>query len=346
MGIDRSDGTGRIVVDGLDTSAMNEEFIGQLRKAGVNCVHKSVGNALSFGPLLRFVDEHAADLVLARTTEEILQAKRDGKIAIVCGSQAASLYIGDLGGLYSGTYASLVNALRTNYELGLRTEGICYNVASVFGGGCLEPRAPLTRAGRRLVEEIHKLGILLDVGGHTGEQTSLDALAMSSGVPVVCTHTNVAALNANPRATSDRVLEGIANTGGVIGLTAVSDFMTHNATKVAPNSRNPQAPLTALLDQYDYLKRLVGADHVGLGPDFVWGRPENMRVGSGDDVFFPPDMLSEATLQTVHYIKDFENISKLPALERGLADRGWSKLELDKLLGANWMRVYKAAWGK
>jgi membrane dipeptidase len=341
-----SNDSGRIVVDGLDASAMTDEFIGLLRQGGVNCVHKSVGHPYSFGPVLRFVDRHASDVVMARTAEQILQAKQNGKIAIVCGSQAASLHLSDLGGLYSSTFASLVSALRTEYEMGLRTLGICYNVASIFGGGCLDPTAPLTRVGRRLVEETHKLRILLDVGGHTGEQTSLDALAMSSGVPVVCTHTNIAALNANPRATSDRVLEAIAKTGGVVGLTAVSEFMTHNASSAAQGLRSPQAPLDVLLDQYDYLKRLVGADHVALGPDFIWGRAENLCVGTEDSVLFPPDMMSENTLDKVHYVKDFDDISKLPALERGLAERGWSRSELDKLLGANWIRVYRAAWGK
>src|SRR5690606_5026108 len=108
----------------------------------------------------------------------------------------------------------------------------------------------------KLVEQIHKLRIVLDVGGHTGEQTSLDALAMSSGVPVVCTHTNVRALTDNPRCTSDKVFEAIARTGGVIGLTAFNDFHARSR-KDAGVLRTPQVGLDKHLDQYDYLKRLI-----------------------------------------------------------------------------------------
>lgn len=333
----------RIVINGLDTSDITEEFVGLLRQGGVHCSHVSLDDAYSYGSVLRFVDQHAGDVTIAKTAAQIVQARRDGKIAFVFGSQAASDYIPELftGGARQ-THETIAEALRTHYELGMRTQGISYNVASIFGGGCLEPRSPLTRAGRRLVEEIHKLRILLDVGGHTGEQTSLDALAMSTGVPVVCTHTNVAALNPNPRATSDRVLEAIAKTGGVIGVTTISDFHTRNADSIAQGPRSPQATLDTHLDHYDYLKRLVGIDHVGLGTDHIWGWGNSYAHTAQDNLLFPADAMSDGPSQLV---KDFENISKLPNVERGLASRGWSQAELDKLMGANWLRVYQRVWG-
>jgi len=334
-------GTARIVINGLDTSDVTAEFLGLLRQGGVHCSHVSKDDAYSYGSLLRFVDRHPKEVAIAKTTEAILQAKRDGKIALVCGSQAASDYIPQLfpEGVRK-TYETVAVALRVNYELGMRTQGIAYNTANIFGGGCLEPRSPLTRVGRRLVEEIHKLRILLDVGGHTGEQTSLDALAMSGGVPVVCTHTNIAALKPNPRATSDRVLEAIARSGGVIGLTAISDFLVRDAD--AKNPRSPQATLEMLLDQYDYLKRLVGIDHIGLGTDHIWGWGNEYVHAAEDNILFPPDTMSDGPSQLV---KDFENVAKLPNLERGLLSRGWRQAELDQLMGANWLRIYKAAWG-
>ncbi len=200
----------------------------------------------------------------------------------------------------------------------------------------------LLHPGRRLCEEIHKLGIILDVGGHTGEQTSLDAIAMSKGVPIVCTHTNVAALNANPRAASDRVFEAIAATGGVIGLTAISDFHMRSQHKLGPDGgRSPRASLEVHLDQYDYLKKLVGVDHVGLGPDFVWGWGNRFEHAARDSMSFPPESLSDGKPQLV---EAFENISMLPNVERGLSARGWSRSELDKLMGANWLRVYEQVW--
>lgn len=335
----------RLVISGLDTSRMTEAFIGLLRQGGVHCSHVSLYGAYSYGGLLRFVDQHAKDVTVARTAQQILGARRDGRIALVCGSQAASDYIPQLMTQGPGqTYGVIAEALRTQYELGMRTQGISYNTANIFGGGCLEPRSPLTRVGRRLVEEIHKLRILLDVGGHTGEQTSLDALEMSTGVPVVCTHTNVAALNPNPRATSDRVLEKIAQSGGVVGVTAISDFHTRNSDSIKRDGpRSPQATLDQHLDQYDYLKRLIGVDHLALGPDFIFGSMAESYVNvAPDSVNFPSDSMGDGQAPLV---KDFENISKLPNLVRGLQGRGWSEPELDKLMGANWLRVYGRVWG-
>ena len=215
--------------------------------------------------------------------------------------------------------------------------GLCYNVANPFGAGCLEPHIPLTRAGRRLVEEIHALNLVLDVGGHTGEQTTLDAIAMSTGVPVICTHTNVKALNDNARCSSDRVFDAIAATGGVIGLTAVSDFL------VRPRGNTglvPQATLDQYLDQFDYLRKRVGVDHVGLGPDFVDGMDIPYGGGINQEIM-PPDLLGEPWL----YVKGFESIAEAPNVSRGLRGRGWTDDDVNKAMGGNWLRVYEQVWG-
>ncbi len=333
----------RVVINGLDTSDINDEFLGLLREGGVNCSHVTVGEAYTFGTMLRFVDERQDKVTIARTTEQILAAKQAGKIAFLFGAQSADYVSAMITTGPRQTYETIRTALRVQYELGMRTQGICYNVANVFGGGCLEPKTPLTKAGQELVEAIHKQRILLNVGGHTGEQTSLDALAISSGVPVVCSHTNVAALNPNPRATSDRVLEAIAKTGGVVGVTAVSDFHMRSAADVANHEpRSPQAMLDRHLDEYDYLKRLIGVDHIALGTDFIWGWGNSYTHSTADNMVFPAETMSEGPSQVV---RDFENISKLGNLERGLSQRGWSRAEIDKLLGGNWLRVYRSAWG-
>jgi len=65
------------------------------------------------------------------------------------------------------------------------------------------------------------------------------------------------------------------------------------------------------LDQYDYLKKLIGVDHMGLGPDFVWGWGETFNMQAESSVTFPPEALSNGPAVTV---KDYENISKLPNL--------------------------------
>lgn len=334
---------GRLVVDGLDTSVMNEGFLKLLRTGGAHCVHQSMGGLDSYGTLHDFLDAHQAEIVLATTVRGIHEAREQGKLSVVLGVQDANLLERMLVKDPTQGYGTVAGGLRAYYELGLRIHGICYNVANVFGGGCMDPEVPLTRAGRRLVEEIHKRRIVLDVGGHTGERTSLDAIALSAGVPVVCTHTNVRALNANMRAVTDRLVEAIAGTGGVIGITAISDFLVRNPTSSKQHGpRSPRAQLPAYLDQVDYVRRLVGVDHVALGPDFVWGWGETYDHKPEDSMTFPPEALSTGPALTV---EGFANISELPNVIAGLEKRGWPESDLDKLLGGNWLRVYERVWG-
>jgi len=336
--------SGRIVVDGLDTSVINAEYIDLLRKGGVHCIQRSAVEFTDFGFMHTLLDELADSMVLTTTVAEIQTAKADGKIALTTGAQHANVLEKYLDKSMEGTIFPMVPILRSFYELGLRIQGICYNVPNIFGGGCRDHAIPLSEVGHKLVEAIHKLNIILDVGGHTGEQTSLDAIAMSKGVPIICTHTNAAGLNANARAISDRLAEAIAGTGGVIGVTAVSDFHVRNPSNYKEHgARSPQASLEVHLDQYDYFKKLVGVDHIGLGPDFVWGWGDKWTHDNTQSLAFPPDSLGDGGPFEV--VKDFEEISKLPNVENGLRDRGWKQDELDKLLGGNWMRVYKQVWG-
>lgn len=334
---------GRIIVDGLDTSVVNEEFLAMARSSEVDCIHISMGDFDSYGQMYRFIDEHSNRVRLATTVAGIKTAKADGVISLVLGSQHANFLEKTLVKGATGRYQPFVDTLRAYYELGLRIQGICYNVANVFGGGMLDPRVPLTRAGHKLVEEVHKLNMILDVGGHTGEQTSLDAIAASSGVPVICSHTNAAALNPNPRAITDRLIEAIASTGGVVGLTAISDFHVRNAESAKEHGpTSAAASLDKHLDQYDHLKRLVGVEHIGLGPDFPWGWNEGFNHQGEGSLTFPTEALGDGN---VVLVEGWEDISQLHNVVNGLRGRGWSEKELDALLGGNWLRVYQKVWG-
>jgi membrane dipeptidase len=330
-------------VDGLDTSIVNDGFLDLLKTGGVDCVHKSMGDAASYGVIYGYLAKRRDTIIPAFTVREIRENKRLGKMSMVFGVQHANLLEALIPKDPTASYDRLAAGLQMYYDIGLRIHGICYNVANIFGGGCVDPAVPLTRAGRWLVEQIHSRRILLDVGGHTGEQTSLDALAISRGVPVVCTHTNAATLNPNLRATTDRVMEAIAKTGGVVGVTSISDFQVRNRTNYQSHGKvSPQATLENQLDQYDYVRKLIGIDHVAMGPDFVWGWGETFNSQPEKSVTFPAEALSEGPAVTT---KDFENISKLPNLIAGLRRRGWTEADLDKVLGGNWLRVYEQAWG-
>lgn len=334
----------RLIVDGLNVSNLSQQFIQQLRESNVNCVHTSLGGSTqNLGRLYKFADEHSNDVLIARSANDILYAHDNNRISFVIGTQAANYLESLLKKNISGRYDPMVFALRAHWELGVRIHSLCYNVSNIFGGGCLDHDAPLTRAGERLVEEIHNLNMVLDIGGHTGEQTSLEAIAISGGRPVICSHTNVRSLNPSLRAISNRLIEAIAETDGVIGITGVSDYhIRHDGNHKEHGPVSPKATLEMHLDQYDYVRDLVGVEHVGLGSDFTWPRGQFMKHEGKVSLTFPPELLSDGPIL---YVENYGNISQLDNVIAGLKDRGWSKSELSKLLGENWLRVYRKVWG-
>ncbi|MDE2803752.1 MAG: membrane dipeptidase [Gemmatimonadota bacterium] len=323
-----------IVVDGLFAGAMRLSHLRGMQEGGVHCgVAGGPSDMATFAALLRFFDEYADEVVLAKSVAEIRDAHGRGLVSNVFCWQSATV----LGDSFNSPIGSAATSLRAFYEIGLRQVGICYNVANAFGSGCLEPEGPLTRAGHRLVEEMHSLGIILDVGGHTGERTTLDAIAISDGVPVICSHTNIAAIADNYRCISDRVIDAIAGTGGVIGLTAVNDFHVRGRGNTGPT---PHVGIEEHVDQYDYIKNRVGVDHVGLGTDFVGGMAIPYGGGINAEII-TTDMVSEPW----RFIRGFESIAELPNVIDGLRRRGWTDDEVRKAMGANWLRVYQQVWG-
>lgn len=328
-----------LVVDGLSGAALTEDYLKMLKQGGVDCIQGSVGGMASFASLLSFCDQHADKIVQAGTVKEIRQAREQGKLAHVSGWQSADPLLGDAAAQGAFNVAPVSN-LRVYRELGLRVVSIVYNNPNIFGGGCVDPEIPLTREGHRYVEEIHKQRLVLDVGGHTGDQTSFDALAISDGVPVIVSHANSRTLMDNPRNIPDKLAEAIAKTGGVIGLTSVSDFHTRSR-KDAAVSHSPQATMSQLLDHFDYLKKLVGIDHVAIATDFMTGRTDLDSMGMIRELW-PAELYSE---QPWNMVKDFETITELPKLTQGLLDRGWSVPDVRKVLGENWLRVYEKVWG-
>jgi membrane dipeptidase len=240
-----------------------------------------------------------------------------------------------------GSINDLSAVLRGHYEIGLRILGIAYNLPNAFGSGNFYPYMELTSAGRGLVEEIHKLDMILDVGGHTGEQTSLDAIAMAPEIPVICSHTNVGAIADNPRCVSDRLIDAIAGTGGVIGLTAVNDFHVRGRGELDV-AHSPRIGLDQHIDQMDYLRHRVGVDHIGVGPDFVDGR------GLDYDLYNRTVSINRSIISDGPwlYLEGFEDISELPNVVAKMHERGWSSTDIDKVMGGNWLRVYEEVWGK
>ena len=144
----------RIVIDGLDTSIVNEGFLDLVAAGGVDCVHKSLDSVPTYAAIYAFLHAQRHRAVPALSVREIREAKQQKKVAFVFGVQHANLLEAMIPKNPLGSYTTLESGLQNYYDLGLRIHGICYNVSNNFGGGCMDPAVPLTRAGRWLVEAL------------------------------------------------------------------------------------------------------------------------------------------------------------------------------------------------
>lgn len=243
------------------------------------------------------LDETAEALLLAITAADVERAKTEGKVAGALSLEGAEALEGDLA------------VLRTLYRLGVRALGLTWNWRNQAADGLWEARTGggLTEFGAALVREANRLGVILDVA-HLAPAGVRDVLALSEA-PVVASHANARALCNSHRNLTDEQLEGIAASGGLVGVTYVSSFL----------AQNPQdASLERVLDHVDYIVKMIGVDHVGLGSDF--------------DGF-------------AGVLPGLEDVSRLPALTKGLVARGYTDEQVGKILGGNYLRVFRQVVG-
>ncbi len=207
-------------------------------------------------------------------------------------------------------------ALEMYHAAGLRSLGPVWSRSNQFAHGVpfQFPASPdtgpgLTDAGRELVHACNRLGIMLDVS-HLNEKGFWD-LAEITAAPIVATHSNAHALCPSTRNLTDKQLDAIAESGGVVGL-------NYNVPFLHPDgARDADMPLTVMADHVDYLVDKLGIDGVALGSDF-------------DGAMMPND-LSDA--------------SKLQNLIAVLRERGYDDEALRKIGYQNWVRVLRETWG-
>jgi membrane dipeptidase len=180
----------------------------------------------------------------------------------------------------------------------------------------------LPRAGVRAVAELEHLGVLLDVS-HLAAPALEHVLEIATKT-LVASHSSARAIRDHHRNLSDDHLRAIAATGGVIGINALPVFIDPQ-----------QATLDRVVDHLEHVAEVAGADHVGLGPDFL--RPYMDAVFPQFDTFVDlEDVDMKASVDGLATTRD------LPNLTERLVARGWSEADVRKVLGENWLRVFRA----
>jgi membrane dipeptidase len=201
-----------------------------------------------FGYFLNDLEQSSSDVVIVHKADDILRARAAQKIAAVLAIEHADC-----------TKRSL-NVLRMLYEIGVRSIGLTHNISSSAADGCLEARegVGLTQFGKSLVQEMNRLGMLVDLA-HVSPSAFFNALEVTAK-PVIFSHGNSRALCDHPRNLSDEQLKALAENGGVIGMSYVPPFID----KESPS-------LERLLDHIDHIVSVASVDIIGLGSDFDGG---------------------------------------------------------------------------
>jgi membrane dipeptidase len=157
----------------------------------------------------------------------------------------------------------------------------------------------------------------------------MDGIEASKG-PVAFTHANPLALAKSPRNKPDEAFKALAAKGGVAGVVRLPAWLTPRG----------QANVEDYLNAIDYLVKLIGVDHVALGTDFMEELPAEVMMASLKGI--SPENLQKYYSSTL--VEGFESPAEFPRVTEGLLSRGYSPEEVKKIMGGNWLRLFKEVW--
>ena len=248
---------------------------------------------------------------LVSTVDDMLAARQQGRLVVGFDLEDTN----PLGG-----QIAMIGAY---YDLGVRSMLMTYNGQNLAGFGCHAPEdAGLTSFGRAVVEEMNRVGMVLDVS-HCGYRTSMDALERTAS-PAIFSHSNMRSVWDHERNIRDDQARACAATGGVIGINGVGIFLGDNDISVAAMARH-----------IDYAVELVGPQHVGIGTDFVFDT-DDLNLELENPQIFPASYRGRRV--------DFFPPEQLAPLEAELAGRGYPAADIAAIMGGNFLRVARQVW--
>jgi microsomal dipeptidase-like Zn-dependent dipeptidase len=246
--------------------------------------------------------------------DDIRRAKDEGKLAVVFNSQGADYAVEDLG---------LMEEVKSR---GLRISGFTYNNDSPLAGGGTKQDHGVTELGKRWVEEMNRLNLVVDCS-HASNQTCIDA-ARHSIKPIIASHSPAYGLNQINRNITDEAMIAIGEKGGAVCTTGVGLFL------------NPEGDASpeAFAKHVNYTGDLIGRDKTCYSTDYMHNAYGMFKDNVANVDIFPPEKGFGSPAKNTAA----EHIWEVAAI---LEDEyGWSDGDVRGFLGENLMRVYKANW--
>ncbi len=292
--------------------------------------------------LYAWAARNPSQMVIVKTPKQLKQAVKENKLAAMMGMEGGHMMEND------------INKLDSLFNRGVRYMTLTWNNSNPWSTSAMEetydsllhqPKG-LSKFGRQVVQHMNQIGMMVDLS-HTGERTFWDAINTTTK-PVIVSHSSCYSLCPVFRNLKDDQIKAVGKNGGVIHLNFYSGFLDSNYNKrdsgfiikhktefdsllkinpepffaikflhdkYAAEAEQIRPPLSLLLDHLDHIVQLTGVDHVGMGSDF-------------DGVSSTPQQLNDVT--------------GYPMVTKELLARGYSKKDIKKILGGNFIRLFKS----
>jgi membrane dipeptidase len=285
-------------------------------------------------------------IAVVRNSAELEKAIAEGKICAVIGVEGGH------------AIENSIEKLEELYKLGVRYLGLTWNNSTDWASSAFDETTNpdkvkvtgLSEFGKKVVEKMNELGMIVDVS-HLGEKAFWDVVKVTKK-PIIASHSSVYKLCPHYRNLKDEQIKAIAQTGGVVFVNFYAEYIDstfntkrkkleekykaqfdsirvlyehdQNAYRRARRqlmkkiAEELRPPLDVLIDHIDYIAKLVGVDHVGIGSDF-------------DGISITP--------------LEMDDVTFLPNITKKLLERGYSTDDVKKILGGNFLRVFKQVCG-
>jgi len=324
-----------IVVDTLCSPFVKEPdaaAVAMVRQSGITAVNCTVSDMTFEGTVSRLawldalVEKYPDAFLIIRKHSDIARAKQENKLGIIPGFQ------------YTAFLEEDPERIVMFRDLGVRIMQLTYNVRTAFGDGSLEPgNAGLSNAGVAAVKKMNEIGVAVDLS-HTGYRTTSEAIALSSK-PVLISHSGCAAVYAHPRSKPDDILKALADRGGYFGVYLMPYLV---ASPTVPTRQH-------VLDHLVHAINVCGADHVGIGSD---SSIQATILTAAQKADFDADIARRKKLgigapgeDRYPYVPDLDGPDHMQIIATELARRGQPSSVIEKVLGANFVRVSGEIWG-